>query len=589
MRLSDEVINEIRSRADIAQVVGHYLPLEKSGKDFKTRCPFHDDHDPSMRVSVDKQLYKCFVCGNGGNVFTFVQRYEHLGFVESVKAVADIIQYPLDIEPYEVVKTPKDLRKDTLYKVMDETIKFTMYQLNTANGANAKAYLNNRGMDASIIDMFQIGYNGSDDVLHRFLKAKGYEDEAMNSVNVVRLTANGIHDVFKDRITFPIHDVNGNPIGFSARTMNPEEPSKYINTTETELYSKGRTVYNLHRAKNYARKENRLLICEGVTDVIAFARAGIYHVCATLGTACTKEQIQLLKQTCNHLVFCYDGDRAGQNACYKAGRMAMDAGCHVSIIQNKTGLDPDEIIRQLGKDELVSMAGKEMSWVEFVFEYYLKQYDLSIYSEKKEFTQKMMAEIDSLEDDFDRVNFRHRLSQLTGFKISMLEENTPNVKPSTVRKDIVARPQRVKAQDGTTEAENLILNQMILSAEGCEIFKEELGFLIDDKKQMLAMMIIEEYRRYGSVDVARLLDQTQDDSLKALVLRIATSDVYPSTYVKASLMGALGKIKKVMMENRINQMKQQCASITNPQSKLILLKEIQQLQRDLRRAIDEES
>ncbi|MCF0114028.1 MAG: hypothetical protein HUJ56_01650, partial [Erysipelotrichaceae bacterium] len=146
-----------------------------------------------------------------------------------------------------------------------------------------------------------------------------------------------------------------------------------------------------------------------------------------------------------------------------------------------------------------------------------------------------------------------------------------------------------RAKDGTSEAENLILNQMMLSADGCELFKEELGFLIDDKKQMLAMMIIEEYRRYGSIEIARLLDQTQDDDMKTLMLTVSTSDVYPSTYVKASLEGALRKIKKVMMENRISQLKQQCSNLTNPQSKVILLKEIQQLQRDLRRIMDEES
>ena len=313
MRLSDEEITAVRNSADIAEVIGHYVPLVKKGRSMACVCPFHDDHDPSLSISQDKQIYKCFVCGAGGNVFTFVQNYEKVSFPEAVAKVAEISGYKLSFDP-SAFKTPVDPRKDALYKVLAETIRYTHYQLGAQAGTPVREYLANRGIDEATIEKFEIGWNGPGDELLRFLQAKGYNEQDMVAANVVRLNESGLHDVFASRITFPIHDSLGNPIGFTARSMDPEAQSKYINTTETDVYVKGHTVFNYHRAKQPSRQEGRVLLCEGVTDVLAFSRAGMDNVVATLGTACTKEQLRLLRQCSLHLTFCYDGDKAGQNA-----------------------------------------------------------------------------------------------------------------------------------------------------------------------------------------------------------------------------------------------------------------------------------
>ena len=284
--LSEDEINAVRAKADIVDVISHYLQVHKQGRMYKAVCPFHDDHDPSLNINPDMQIYKCFVCGAGGNVFSFVQRYEHVSFPEAVGKVADMIGFPLSSSPVKK-KREVDPHRQKLYDALQETINYTMYELNSTDGAAARSYLKGRGMDDHTLERFQIGWNPEGDSLTRFLHAKHYEDQTLTAVNVSRITSQGMQDVFASRITFPIHDAYGNPVGFSARTMDPDNPAKYINTTQTEIYVKGQLVYNAHRAKEEARRAGRIYICEGVTDVIAFDRAGIANAVCTLGTACT--------------------------------------------------------------------------------------------------------------------------------------------------------------------------------------------------------------------------------------------------------------------------------------------------------------
>lgn len=578
MRLSEEEIDAIRQKADIVEIVGHYLPLNKKGRLFKAVCPFHDDHDPSLTVNPERQIYKCWACGAGGNVFGFVSNYEHIGFVDAVVKVAELISYPISIQDYE---RPQD-KHEYLYKPMREAIHYMTYQLNASAGQQAKQYLHERGLDDDIIARFEIGYNPDNDALYTFLHAKGYADQPLVSTNLVRLSENGIHDVFGGRVCFPIHDTLGNPIAFSARSMDRNAPSKYINTTETEIYTKGNVVYNYHRAKEEARKAGRIIVCEGVMDVIALARAGIYNAVATLGTACTPTQIRLLKQICNHIVFCYDGDSAGQNATYKAVKLAYAGGVsQVSIIENKTGLDPDEIIARYGKDELVAMCGKEMSWVEFLFSFLTTRFDLNNYSARKEFTTIMMKEIEQLQDDFDRQSAMHQLSQLTGYKATSLP------KTRTEDQKLVRRGTATAARDGLDVAENLVLSQMLVSQEAVQQFKQDLGFLLNETKQHTAMLIIDAYRGEEEIDIARLMDKADNEAVSALILELSTSEMYPKVYEQAAFDGAIRRIRTTMIEEKIKQLKEKYNTISNPDSKLIILRELQEVQRELRRYIDD--
>ena len=218
MYLSEETISEIRAKASISEVIGHYIPVFKKGRNYVAKCPFHDDHDPSLSISEDKQIYKCFVCGEGGNVFTFVERYKDVSFIEAVKEVADIIGYPLDLKIEK--KAPKPLKYQRYYDLLSEVIKFSSYLLFAKGGQKALAYLEGRGLSKEVIEYFDIGYNPLRNVMREYLKKLGYSDEEMIKTNVVRLNQRGEYDdVFYGRILFPIHDENAHAIAFSGREL----------------------------------------------------------------------------------------------------------------------------------------------------------------------------------------------------------------------------------------------------------------------------------------------------------------------------------------------------------------------------------
>ena len=585
-RLSEETINDIRRHADIVDVISHYIPIQRKGRAAKAVCPFHDDHDPSLSIAEDKQIYKCFVCGNGGNVFTFVQNYEKISFIESVYKVAELTNYPLEL-PKETFEVKVDSRKASLYKTMNDAIAFMKFQLQSISAKTYHEYLIKRGITKEIMDQFDIGFNGPSDQLRTFLKAKGHEDSAMLASNLIQLTQSGLHDVFYNRITFPIHDSLGNPIGFTARSLDPDAP-KYINTNETELYVKGHVVYNYHRAKMASRKLGKVYVTEGVMDVIAFAKAGIENVCATLGTACTKEQIRLLMQCSKTICFCYDGDKAGQSATAKAAKLAAQLGAHVEIVQNNTGLDPDEIIEKYGKQALIDMVKKTMTMMEFMFQWLKGQYNLDNYSDKKQFALRMKEEIEACNDDFDRQNFAHQLSLLTGFSLQALNMNAQHAeKPQPV---VNRRHQKrlTTPLDGKTKAERQILVQMLSSKQATEIFKSQLGFLLNDVSQKCAMMIVDAYRRTSNCEVAELLDAAKEDEVKQMLLDISSDATLINNFDEEVLTGSIRRLKRAMQEERLQEINAKLREIRNPESIKALLDQRNELQKELRGYIDEE-
>lgn len=578
--LSDEEINAVREKADIAEVIGHYLQLYKNGKNIKAVCPFHDDHDPSMTINRERQIYKCFVCGAGGNVFGFVRDYEKISFPEAVVKVADMVGFPLSVKV--TAKTESDPYKKALYDVLNETIRYTMYELNGEAASQEKAYLEKRGFDEAILRSFQIGYNPLSDKLYAFLKAKGYSDADMVSANVTRLTDYGMKDVFSGRITFPIHDMYGNPVGFSARSIDPEAVSKYINTTETELYVKGNLVYNAHRAKDSARRIGKIYICEGVTDVIAFARAGIDNAVCTLGTACTQEQLNLIRRLSPHAVFCYDGDQAGQHATMRAVQLAITAGLKVSVIDNKTGKDPDEIVTQDGREALQNLLKKEITWMEFRLQYESERTNMNSYLEKREFTEKAKQWIDRLEDEMDRKYFLERLSDISGIQIDYRRKShTPQIyKDHNIEK---------KVPVGKDEAEETILILMMRYPSAVRVFEDELGYLTDENRQTLAMMIVEDVHRRGTADPVDMMNRCEDQSIQRLIASLLSNPNYELEYDEKVMTGLIRKVKLAYLQNEAADYKEQLQQTMNPKSRELISSKYTECITKLRRYIDEEN
>lgn len=575
-RLSDQEITDIRSKADIGDVISQYLPLTRRGRNLWAVCPFHDDHDPSLSISKDKQIYKCFVCGAGGNVFTFVQNIEKISFLQAVVKVAKSVGIELEdaITPAALV----DPHKQALTQVLKESINFFKYQLNAADGLMIKDYLSKRGISDALIEKFDIGYNPGSDQCSRFLLAKGYIPADIVSVNVARVNGNQLNDVFTNRIVFPIHDEQGSPLGFTARTVLADESAKYINTTETELYTKGLVLYNYHRALVEVKKSEFVIITEGVTDVIAFYRANIKNVIATLGTAATPEQVRKIRQMHWHVVIGYDGDSAGQKAAFRLGDMLIKANCTVEVLNYKVPMDPDDIINTYGEQHLFQIVEDRISWMDFLLDYSQSLYQLDNYNQKKQYVLAMGAQIKNLRDELDKRHFTERLAAISGYKFEDLWSIvTQNTKPE--KKFDVISDSKPKAECSMAECE--ICAQMMISKEAAIRFRDELGYLSSPMANRCAILIIDSYRNQDEVILADLLTKASDPLLTDFILWLSDWPLFPKEANPDSLTEAMSKVRIDVYEAKIKKFKQESAQLIDATKKAELANKIIEAQREI--------
>lgn len=573
-RIPNEIVEQIRNKVDIVEVISHYLPLTKKGKSYKCVCPFHDDHDPSLSISSEKQIYHCFVCGSGGNVFTFVSKYENLSFQEAVLKVAEFANIKLDLDSDYFVEKKEDPHLVAIHKVLQETINFCSYELESVNSKSVRQYLYNRGLSDAIIKKFEIGYNPKENRLYHFLHAKKYLDSDILAANLVWNTNNGFNDVFSNRIMIPIHDANGKPIGFTARRVDAAQQAKYLNTSETDVFKKGTMLFNYHRAKTVAKKVGKIILVEGAMDVLAFEKVGIEYSVATLGTACTKEQLKLLKYLGARVILAYDGDKAGQDATYKFYKSAQNENLNVEIMDNKYQLDPDEIIETYGKDELIAISNKTMSWIDFLFEYLEKKYDLKNYSEKKEYAKEIASEIENLSDDFEKDSYFIRLKQITQFDLTKKKEVSYIKKEHKKKVNVLKYP-----SSGKMNAQYQILSLMLISKSACEYYRNELGFLIDKDANSLALYIVDYYRSKDVINIADFINYILEDDVRNLLLQIIDWELALHEYNENVMVEAVSSMKKIITEEKIKTLKERNNQVNDPIEKAKIAEEIISLKR----------
>ncbi len=546
MKLTDEVINDIRNSADIVDVIGHYIPLTKKGKGYSALCPFHDDHDPSLSISQDKQIYKCFVCGNGGNVFTFVSNFRKIPFPQAVAEVGALIGKPVELD-----EVPKKVSKyQNYYDLLNAMIAYCHYLLSASKlGENALKYLENRGLDLETIKYFDVGLNPDGSRIYEYLHKHNFKDEDMIRVGVCRMLNSGMADVFYNRIIFPIHNKDGDPIAFTARDYLGVSDSKYINSNDNIIYTKGDNLYNFHRAKDAARKAGYVLVCEGVMDVIAYHRADKDNVVATLGTACTRNQIDLLKALSHKIVLSYDGDRAGQAANFKIGQVLLKEGLNVYVVDNQSELDPDEIINQYGKNALRDMEARQITFIDYAFKYYRKQYNLDNYEDRKKMAFAMSELIELLHDDYDKDNYYNELYELT-----KIRKRTAVTEPKVVYNKKIADISF--SVDGLTKAEYTILTQIALSRKALDIYERKLGCLLDENNQKLSLMIVDDYRKHGECSLSRIYDESNDENIRNIISGLALFETLPTDFDETALNGAIDKVKLEIKRHKMEDLKE---------------------------------
>lgn len=573
--ISEDDIKAIRQQADIVDVMSRYITLEKQGKNYKAICPFHDDHDPSLSISTDKQIFKCFVCGTGGNVFTFVQKIENISFLEAVCKVAELIHYPLHLDKSQF--QPKVDQNQPLYDCIQSYIRFLTFELESENGESVKRYLSQRKINEDIIKRFEIGYAPESSRSVKYLKAKGFNEQILTDTGLIRTHDLNTYAVFDNRLMIPIHDENGNPVGFTARRLNEvKDVAKYINTSETKIYHKGNLIFNYHRAKEFAKKNKRCILVEGAMDVIAFEKADIHESIACLGTACTKEQMALLKRLNVPLVVCYDGDKAGKAATYKFGKLAVDYGLNFSIVKNTTGKDPDEIFNELGKDELYLSVHKTVSFVEFLLDYLPNQYDLDNYEDKKKFTSEMQSFIERTCTDFEKADYYSRIKDLTGFDLSHQNQNIPVSKKESRNNAAVVRNIE-PLKNGRTLAEHGVLWMILNSKLAADQFKDQIGFFQDPVCEELSLYCYDMYRNMDHIDFDVLMSYIEKEDVRNLLVSLMENPFHVDGYNEDFFNDSLMKIKECTLQAQIDNLNDQIKNVQDPMLKISLASKKQEL------------
>ena len=398
MRYSDELLEEIRSRNDIIDVISQYVTLKRSGRNYFGLCPFHNEKSPSFSVSPDKQIFHCFGCGVGGNVFHFVMKIENISFVESVQMLADRagINLPTSTN-YEDEKIAK--LKAKVYDVNQFTAEYYHKNLYRPESKAGQEYIKKRKLDNNTLKSFMIGFSGQFDELYKALRKEGFEDEEILASGLVNKSREGMYiDRYRNRVMFPIQDVRNRVIAFGGRVLDDSKP-KYINSPENIVYSKGRNLFGLNVAKkNNPGMMKRLLIVEGYMDAISLFQRGITNVVASLGTALTDAQGRLLRKSTEQVILGYDADGAGQAAIVRGMDILQSMGCDIRVLQISGAKDPDEFVVKYGPDRFRKCMDDAISVVEYKVKNLKKELNLDNVSDKIKFLNaiaKILSEVNN--------------------------------------------------------------------------------------------------------------------------------------------------------------------------------------------------
>lgn len=505
--------NQIRANADIVKVISSYIPLKRSGKNFVGVCPFHDDTSPSMFVSPDKQIYKCFACGASGNVFTFVQNYENIEFKQAVKKVADLTGQKVEGLASEVFNKYVDPEKEVLYKIFEDLTKYYMYLLKSTDGKEALDYLRNRGIDDTIIEEFQIGFSPVDSRASiKFLQNKGYKNDDIIKAGIGAFKNGEVYDMYSGRITFPLCDSYGRVIAYSARKISKDpNEAKYRNTNETILFHKSDVLYHYHKADKTARKDGFVYVLEGFMDVIALYRIGIKSAVAIMGTALTQEHIKLLKKLNCEIRMSLDGDLPGQMATYKNLQLFGDLYTKVKVVnKNLDSKDADEILSKQGSEALYNSLQDLSSPLDFIIKYLQGNFNLNNYDDKQNFVKTIKDVFNSFKlDELSFDYYSKQISNLTGFSLNLVQDilrrkaNVVNQPITRKRQENAIKNYEIKLNK-YEKIEKIYLQYMLKDNKYINVFNEDIGFMQNQAYRRILAIINDYYRRDGKVMEADL-------------------------------------------------------------------------------------
>ena len=497
MAFDKSLADDVLKNADIVEVVQSYLPLIKKGKDYLAKCPFHDDSNPSMHVSPEKQIFNCFVCHTGGNAFTFVQKYNRLSFTESVKKVAEICGYH---DPrLEGVKEAKvvDSRHDSLIKCLKDLTTYYQYSLNSPEGKVGLDYFNSRHLDEAIRSKFKLGYAPKDGrATCKFLEMKEHSLKTIGDIGVAANYDGVFSDKNQGRVIFPICDNNGDVVGYSARRITDDNSAKYINSEESYVFLKRKILYNYHNARQKAHVAGYVYVLEGFMDVFALYRVGIESCVALMGTALTEDHIRLLRALNVEIRLCLDGDKAGQKNTMKSASMLAKEGLDFRIVDNqRSSRDPDEILNQDGEQALKDYLNNLISHMDFVLNFYKNTNPLQTVEQKTKVVEWFVPILSKMRNPLELDSYLNKLSAITGYDAEsirkMLRTSPEEQKSKKFGEKIMEYHPEKKALRKLGIAERELLYQMLQNPSAVAYYEAKVGGFYDETYRMIANFLIE--------------------------------------------------------------------------------------------------
>lgn len=569
--ISEDKINDIRNSADIVSIISDYIPLKMKGKNYFGVCPFHDDHSPSMSVSKERQLFKCFVCNKGGNVFTFVKDYENISYIEAVKRVADKVGIPLSIDG--IKKTDSKFKLE--YEIMEFATKIFQNNLNSKEGVIAKEYLAKRNITDNIIKEFRIGLSLPDTTyLYNVLTKKGYDLNKLDDLGLI--TKDGIrgYDKFINRIMIPICNLNGEVVGYTGRIYNSEDSAKYINSKETIIYKKGNILFNYHNAKNYIREEKSAILVEGNMDAIRMYSSGIKNVIALMGTAITKEQIDILKKLRVPIILMLDNDNAGEIATINIGGELIKNNIETKVVRLSGYKDPDEYIINRGIEAFRNTIKHSLNYFDYKMNYLKGNKNLNNTEELINYVRDVLKMLDGSDNLTKEITLR-KLSEEYNIDYEVLKqeitfEEEKEIKPKAIVNNNLS-------SDKYSKCVRKIFYYMMSDSKYIKIFNKRLGFLKNKEERNLIIEIETYIEKYGKINFADFLSFVENkDNIKELVHNIS-GDVDFDELDEKIFLEYLNCIEDILLQEQIDDLKQKQALTIDMNEKIKLGIEITKL------------
>jgi DNA primase len=558
-RIPEEVVERIRQSVDIVDVIGDYVQLRKQGRNYFGLCPFHGENTPSFSVSSDKQIFHCFGCGEGGNALSFLMKIDGISFAEAVQKlgekaginVTEYISESNDHADYDgsMIEAHQLLKKYYHHLLM-----------NSQEGKLALQYLLDRGIPKEMISKFEIGYaSPSWDHAAKVLQKRGFSLMQMEQAGLVISNErdDGYHDRFRNRIIFPIHNLQGKVVAFSGRAIGDESP-KYLNSPETPIFHKSKILYNFHQARSAIRKQQQVLLFEGYADVIAAVRSGFEESVATMGTALTEEQARILRRNVETVVLCYDGDHAGQEATVKAGHLLLEAGCNAKVVVIPDKLDPDEYVRTHGADSFRKLVEGSIAFIDFKLHYLRSGRNLQDPKEQGEYVQAVVQELAKLTTFVQAQPYLQSLAKEFPYEMDDLRSELRKFQKATSQKER-AHVQEITKRVGTKpkfsgyeRAERELIYHGLQSEEVAQRIQPYIEYFHTEEHKGILYELYAYYEKGYEPDISKFLDWLSNDELRKIVADISTDQMINPVYSQELFEGNLESLQK--HKRKIEQM-----------------------------------